>query len=122
MSVNLIEEIRRLEREHTTICRKLATERDELQARVGELEAAVGSYLQDHQHMSAEHFCAVFHDVARRTPAQSVAHIEAAVLRWFCEEMEGKALYVGGDATGGVLWICKKGRERADRIEQGARS
>jgi hypothetical protein len=66
--------------------------------------------------------CALQLDCAvAETPAQSVAHIEAAALRRFCEEMGGKALYVSGDATGGVLWICTKGRERADRIERGSK-
>jgi hypothetical protein len=119
MSVNLIEEMRRLEREHRAAYSKLATERDALLVALKDLKADCAVLRQAY-----DLSCATSSRLAAKlteTPAQSVAHIEAAVLRRFCEEMEGKALYIGGDAAGGVLWICKKGRERADRIEHGAK-
>jgi hypothetical protein len=88
---------------------RLVVQLDGLQARVGELEAAIGA-------LSVYVPCAVWGErvlpCLARTPAQSVAHIEAAVLRRVADRYEVVLML---DATDDL-------RAEADDIEQAAKS
>jgi hypothetical protein len=108
MSVNLIEELRRLKREHRAAYSKLATERDALLVTLEDLKADCAVLRQAY-----DLSCATSSRLAAKlteAPAQSVAELRARVELLTGQNARMLSALDGNDDEGADAWIGEDGK------------